>query len=392
MTRRLAAILVVLVGFGLSAGGVQALDEVIGRALFRRAWVPAPSSTRANAGLGPLYNARSCAACHGGLDRHPVGTDAAGTVQGDHLVLRLSDAAGLPDPVYGHQLQTSSVSGTEPEGRVVLRDGRGAAADLAHGPLAAQTRSGARIAPGLRGLGLLAEIPDAVIAARAGSPNLSAGGRVNWVVGPDGARRAGRFGWKASAATLDSQVETAFLLDLGLSTPGRPDPAGDCSPAQEACRAAPHGGREGAPEIPAEIVSRIAGYLATIPPDEPEAVDHRGSALFTAAGCAACHAPSLPGPRGPVRAFTDLLLHDMGTDLDGGATEPGIGATEWRTAPLWGLSRTLANGAGLMHDGRAATLVDAIRLHGGAAARSRSRFDALTLAERRRLIDFLASL
>jgi CxxC motif-containing protein (DUF1111 family) len=45
-----------------------------------------------------------------------------------------------------------------------------------------------------------------------------------------------------------------------------------------------------------------------------------------------------------------------------------------------------------MHDGRAATLAEAIRLHGGAAARSRSRFDALTVAERRKLIDFLASL
>lgn len=264
--------------------------------------------------------------------------------------------------------------------------------DLAYGRLAEATRSGARIAPGLRGLGALAEIPDAVIAARAGSPDGSPGGRVNWVVGPDGQRRAGRFGWKASAATLDSQVETAFLLDLGLSTPGRPDPAGDCSPAQGACRAAPHGGREGAPEIPAEIVSRVAGYLAMIPPDEPEAVDRRGPALFAAVGCTACHAPALPGPRGPVRAFTDLLLHDMGADLDGGATEPGVAATEWRTAPLWGLSRTLANGAGLMHDGRAATPGEAIRLHGGEAARSRSRFDALTLVERQRLIDFLASL
>jgi CxxC motif-containing protein (DUF1111 family) len=45
-----------------------------------------------------------------------------------------------------------------------------------------------------------------------------------------------------------------------------------------------------------------------------------------------------------------------------------------------------------MHDGRAATLGEAIRLHGGEAVRSRSRFDALTLAERQRLIDFLASL
>ena len=76
----------------------SALDAAIGRAMFRRAWVSAPSSTTSNDGLGPLFNARSCAACHQGLDRAPIATDAKGAVVSPNLVLRLSDQAGGADP------------------------------------------------------------------------------------------------------------------------------------------------------------------------------------------------------------------------------------------------------------------------------------------------------
>src|SRR5262245_54561564 len=44
----------------------KGLDFEIGRALFERQWAAAPSSTQAADGLGPLFNARSCAACHPG--------------------------------------------------------------------------------------------------------------------------------------------------------------------------------------------------------------------------------------------------------------------------------------------------------------------------------------
>jgi CxxC motif-containing protein (DUF1111 family) len=391
MKRLLAASLLFL--FALPG---YALDESIGRALFRRAWVPAPSSTKANAGLGPLFNARSCAACHQGLDRAPVTTDHAGAIRGDHLVLRFSDAAGRPDPTYGRQFQTSSVAGTEPEGRVLLREGRYQVSDLSYSALAKETRTGALLAPALRGLGDLETVPDsalAELAAKNAHQQDGVTGRVNWVTDAQGQRRAGRFGWKASSITLDDQVATAFLLDLGLSTPRHPSAAGDCTNTQSACLSAPHGGREGFPdEIPTEIISRVGTYLRSIPPPQSETLPIQGMTLFTATGCAACHQPALKGTKGPVRAFTDLLLHDMGPELDGGATEPGVASTEWRTAPLWGLSRTLANGAGLLHDGRASGIPEAIRLHGGEAARSRSRFDALTQAEQLTLIEFLKQL
>ncbi|MCB8823249.1 di-heme oxidoredictase family protein [Microvirga rosea] len=390
--RRLGLFLAVLFLMPVSA---LALDEMIGRALFRRAWVPAPSSTKANDGLGPLFNARSCAACHRTLDRLPVETGADGIVASDHMVLRISDPQGSPDPVYGRQLQSASVTGVAPEGRVTRTKNGYAPGDLAYGPLAPGMRFGVLLAPSLRGLGGLDGVSDEML-ARFASENArrddGVRGRVNWVTDARGLRRAGRFGWKASQPTLAVQVQTAFALDLGLSTPEHAGPQGDCTAAQTACLAAPMGSEGGEAEISAEIVSRITSYLSSIQPPEPTAAGASGLSSFTATGCAACHRPSLPTPSGSVGAFTDLLLHDLGPDLDGGATEPGVAATEWRTAPLWGLSRTLANAAGLMHDGRARTIEEAVGLHGGEAAFSRTRFRALPEAEKRRLIAFLSSL
>ena len=100
-------------------------------------------------------------------------------------------------------------------------------------------------------------------------------------------------------------------------------------------------------------------------------------------GCAACHVPSLTTGRSEVAAldqvtfypFTDLLLHDMGPDLDDGYTEGNATSSEWRTAPLWGIGlaeRAQGGSAFYLHDGRARTLRSAIGYHGGEGATSRA--------------------
>ena len=61
---------------------------------------------------------------------------------------------------------------------------------------------------------------------------------------------------------------------------------------------------------------------------------------------------------------------------------------EWRTAPLWGLR----DSAPYMHDGRAANVDEAIRMHGGESNYSRQQYASLEPHERAALLTFLATL
>ena len=117
--------------------------------------------------------------------------------------------------------------------------------------------------------------------------------------------------------------------------------------------------------------------------------------IFVGIGCASCHVPALVTGPSPVRAlslkiflpYTDLLLHDMGpalADICLGDALP----SEFRTEPLMGLRFATT----LLHDGRAATIAEAIRLHGGEASRTRDRFLRLSTGERFALLKFLRSL
>jgi CxxC motif-containing protein (DUF1111 family) len=390
--RKLACTLgALVVASGALAGGGD-LSRAIGKALFERAWVPAPSSTLANDGLGPLLNARACSACHQGLDRAARTPDGQGGFTHQGIVMKLSDADGRHDPSYGGQLQTASIPGFQPEGRIAMTAAGAAVGDLSFGPLADGTRMGLRAAPALRGLWLLATVPEEAILVNADPDDRDGdgvSGRPNWIELPDGSRRLGRFGLKAAGISLTAQTEIAFGMDLGMSTPGQPALAGDCLTA--ACRTAPHGGTLDEPEIRHDLVAMLADYLANVPPPESMATQE-GEKLVASAGCASCHVPSLPSARGDVRAYTDLLLHDLGDELDGGATEPGVAPTEWRTAPLWGISRAIRAGSGLLHDGRAAGIAEAVALHGGEASAARARFDAMKATDRAALVRYVEGL
>jgi CxxC motif-containing protein (DUF1111 family) len=147
-----------------------------------------------------------------------------------------------------------------------------------------------------------------------------------------------------------------------------------------------------------------------------------GRKLFDWVGCAACHTPELGEVNG---LYSDLLLHDMGPQLsDAGAYGAALNATEdeelkqplpalvvadlkakplkpadeakligalrqeWRTPPLWGLR----DSAPYLHDGRAATIEQAIALHDGEAQRSTRQFFKLSAEEKLQLTSFLRSL
>jgi len=120
-----------------------------------------------------------------------------------------------------------------------------------------------------------------------------------------------------------------------------------------------------------------------------------GETFFFQMSCNKCHIPDMQSSVGPVNAYTDLLLHDMGPELDDGYTEGRALTSEWRTPPLWGIGiqENFQGGqAFYLHDGRAQTFEQTIGLHGGEGAASRSAFQALSDADKTRLVRFLRSL
>lgn len=382
----------------LASAPAEAADEAaLGRALFRRAWVPAPSTTRADDGLGPQFDARACAACHPGGDRPALRFDRTGELPRG-MVVRLERRDGSPDPIHGEQLQAEAVPGLAPEARLRLRvtnvEGRRRlsveARDPTDGPLAPDTIPSLRFAPALHGAGAIEAVPEAAIRAGADPDDRDGdgiAGRVSEVVDGDGRTRLGRWGFRATGIDLADQTAAAFAIDMGLSSARRPDPFGDCTPAQTACRAAPTGAPDtaGAHEIDEAIVTLIAAHLARLERPSRETLapagSERGARVWATLGCAACHAP-LEGAGRVVHS--DLLLHDMGPGLAAGDPTRRAGR-EWRTTPLLGLGDRLGVGAALLHDGRARTLTEAVAWHAGEAAAAAARFRALPAADRRAL-------
>jgi CxxC motif-containing protein (DUF1111 family) len=376
------------------------LDASIGRELFERNWVSAPSSTKSNDGLGPLYNATSCAACH--IRNTNAELDEATVPPG--TIIRIGNAKGGGDPIYGRQLQTRAVGGLSPEANpditwVTENLRRTASLKLfsqGYGPLSGETKLALRRASSLFGIGLLARVPDQEIVKRADPDDANRDGISGRAasLSVNGTMRLGRFGWKATQIDLGAQASMAFFNDLGLSTDAHPETWGDCTAVQPACRAAPHGAESG-PEIPKSIVDLIVAYLESLP--APASIDTapaevaRGQELFDRIGCAACHSTLTLANGQAVPAYTDMLLHDMGPGLDDGIREGAAGPGEWRTAPLWNIGANVKI-TGLLHDGRAASVTEAIQWHDGEAAQVRLRFNGLTLAEKDALIAFVSRL
>ncbi|MCC6899275.1 MAG: thiol oxidoreductase [Polyangiaceae bacterium] len=385
--------------------------HLAGDVAFEATFVTPPATV--NAGLGPVFNNRSCSACHVKDGRGlPVTGKGA---QGSMALVRVSTAesaiqtegAPLPVPGLGGQLQDHAVYGVTPEVAVAIDwteepgsypgDGKGYSLrrpkltiERADGtPLPADVLTSLRIAPPVFGLGLLEAVPEATLLALA-DPDDADGdgisGRVNRVW--DEAAQitvVGRFGWKSNAPNLVQQAAAAYLNDMGVENPLL---------------------YVEAPELDGPTLSAVSFYTRTLAvPARRDVGDPRvmrGEVLFGEIGCASCHVPELKSGASPFAAvtdqrfqpYTDLLLHNMGFDLADGRPDFVASGTEWRTAPLWGvgLAARVLVGAAFLHDGRARTLEEAVLWHGGEAERSRDAFRGLRAGDRAALLAFLESL
>ena len=374
-----------------------------GREAFDTLWSVAPSAFGVW-GRGPTSNAERCADCHPG-----PGASLAADALLARLAVQRQDGRLVPHPAYGMQLQTRGVLGRVPaegalrvhwlEHNVALADGTPVALrtpqpqfdGLAFGPLD-DTRVSLRRAPPLHGLGLLQAVPEAALEALAAAPaSPGVQGRLARV--PDLAGNTlgtGRFGHKAAHPTLLAQAAAALHQDIGVTSPLHPWQ--NCPAPQRECRVE---GDPGALEAGQRLLEDLAGFLAALPPPQPQPGAHpEGERLFDTIGCAACHRPALPVAGVPgtthAHAYTDLLLHDLGEGLADGVAEHEAEPRHWRTAPLWGLAQRHRDG--LLHDGRARGVEEAILWHGGEAAPARQRYATLPAPARAALLRFLETL
>lgn len=346
-------------------------------------------------GLGPVFNNVSCNACHPGEGKgHPnnsfirFGQAEPGFNKGHDE--ELNPFADFGDGL--NQLQDRAIPGYEPE---KLPDG------APHSEF---------IAPIITGLGYLDAVADETIIAMA-EENASNGGPIqgrphygeveDWLtIRPNSIPNGNgefihRFGKKALTYDLKEQTVGAFNQDMGIVTTYMPYE--------------PFDGEKGDPEASNQTVKDIAFYLKTLkaPERQPEKEDDdvlAGEELFVQVDCAACHRPTLMTGESatPVlnnvefHPFTDLLLHDMGPDLDDGYTEGNVETYEWRTPPLWGIGLQKEEVQGgtyyLLHDGRANSIEEAISYHGGEAQESHDKFYNLTTEEQEQLIKYVESL
>lgn len=228
----------------------------------------------------------------------------------------------------------------------------------------------------------------------------------------------GRFGWKANTPSVRVQSLGALRGDIGITNPLFPDESIKGSALHDAYLTrtgfVDTGEDEyGAPEVGAQFSDAVVFYAETLAVPARRNVTQpqvrEGARLFTKLNCTGCHVPSfttktsgeiggramsesLKGQK--IYPFTDLLLHDMGDGLADGRPDFLASGNEWRTRPLWGigLTQTVNPQAGFLHDGRAATLEEAILWHGGEAEKSQNAFVALSKNEREQVIAFLMSL
>jgi CxxC motif-containing protein (DUF1111 family) len=406
-----------------------------GRVHFNQRWVVFPN-IMGDWGLGPTFIADRCSACHvgGGRGRTPASPDE----QLMSVLVRLSipgeneHGGPRPHPHYGDQIQNQGLMGQNKDStflgervrqeadiyfdwidvetrfadgeKIVLRKPKLRIENLNFGPLGPEVMYSLRLAQPVFGLGLLEAVPETDLLAIAERQQaVGFNGRPNYVWDAINKKTAfGRFGWKANQPSIKQQIAAAFHGDLGVTSPVFDKE--NCPPIQKDCAAQPPGNQPELIDINWEELVFWTEALA-VPArrnvTDPDFV--RGETLFEQAKCAVCHVPelnakkieALPQTEGQlVRAYTDLLLHDMGEELADNRPEFRASGRDWRTQPLWGIgiSEIVSGPLALLHDGRARSVAEAILWHGGEAEISREAFRNMPKPDRDALVKFVESI
>jgi CxxC motif-containing protein (DUF1111 family) len=342
-------------------------------------------------GLGPVYNAQSCAECH----QNPV-TGAISQIS-ELRAGHLDSLGNFVDAPGGSLINDRAVDASIQE-RV---------------PGAENIRA-FRMSTNTLGDGFVEAIHSQTLVNIANAQPFQSGGQIAGqvitvpVLEANGALRVGRFGWKNQNSSLLSFSADAYLNEIGITnrfltqentSMGRnvAFPPFDLVPGIEDV------------DNDIDVFAKFMRASKVPPPDATLAATAdavAGSQLFDAVGCNICHTRSITtAPTGTVinggqftvpaalgnkviHPFSDFLLHDVGTG-DGIVQNGGQStAHKLRTPPLWG-SRTHDRH---MHDGATLTFTESILRHAGEASGVVNRFRSLSAAQRHQIVTFLQAL
>ncbi|HZQ67938.1 MAG TPA: di-heme oxidoredictase family protein [Terriglobales bacterium] len=341
-------------------------------------------------GLGAAYNQEACSVCHkdpviGGNSTQKI--TFFGTLNFDGTFNPLSSEGGPFLQAQPFQFQQCLIKGEK-----IPPDA---------------TIAAVHQAPQTFGAGLIDNIPPAQISAQAVDKGMGVHGITNMVLDQNGKLQVGRFGLKAQFANLLQTDASELQSEIGVTNPLFPTedlPGGQPIPPNCSIKIEPNDDGK-------QLIA-LYHYNVYLAPNSPGSGNAHGQLLFNSVGCNLCHLPSYKTAHRvfipvafkgrfleshaledqPVNLYSDLLLHDMGASLSDGYPVGLATGSMFRTAPLWGLSTRIADGDGLLHDGRAKDVVSAIGFHGGEAAQVITNFNALSSGDQADVIAFISSL
>ena len=336
-------------------------------------------------GLGPLYNAQSCAECH----QNPI-TGAISQIT--ELRAGHFDGVNFIDHPGGSLINDRAIN-----------------ANIQERVLGGNEVRTFRTSLNTVGDGFVESIDSNTLLAISNSqPSGMRGQLIQVPVNEAGnALRAGRFGWKNQHASLQSFSADAYLNEMGITSPLQPNENTSDGNSVAAFDTVADPEDAGG----ADVAKFTEFMRATKAPPRDTALAATsdaiaGDSLFNSVGCNVCHVRTITtAPAGTVinggaftvpaalgnkniHPFGDFLLHDVGTG--DGVVQNGGQSTrnKLRTAPLWGMrSRDR-----LMHDGETLTRNEAILRHFGEANPVINNYINLSTTQKNQLILFLNSL
>jgi CxxC motif-containing protein (DUF1111 family) len=411
-------------GWGAWNARVTPAKIAAGKALFEHEWSVNDPLCNQGDGLGPVFNARSCVACHfqagiGGASGNATNVTAFEVQQEDEnatpptgvVHANAVSEAFLESKDIVHQLypvQSRLVIVQEGGGRY-----GGGGGDCAPAPIRERSileRDDPVIfhqlnSPALFGAGLIDEISNLSVSLHGhkrvaqrianelgGDFSGNRLGMVNMVSGG-----VGKFGWKGQFASLEDFVASACAMEIGLTNPLHSQPV-----ARE--HRTDHDAKM---DMTRRQLNELVSFVRSLPrpqqvlPTEPAALKQvmQGEQLFNETGCADCHVKDFGGIEA---IYSDFHLYNLepmdvaaASDYSDGTPEQEFDFNgthphpdQWQTPALWGV----ADSAPYFHDGGSPTLLAAIKRHRGQANSSLHRFQNLKKAEQANLIAFLKTL